>query len=178
MKRDLTEQSRSQSRTNRIRAERLHIPKRLSVVSTLAFLAFVLLGMCGAQTAQAQTFFITPNNPGAITGTNNAQGFENQNPVFTVGIIGGATDQTYRVNVATTNGSATAGTDFYSLGVQLSFPGAGAGVTATQTVTVRIIDDGSDEPTENFSVGLSGATNGATIDGARTQQHLQFAGRR
>ena len=146
MRQDLTQRDRSQNRK-----------ERRSVVSTLAFLAFVLLGMCGAQTAHAQNFTIERNNPV------NAADFENVSPVFNVRLTGGDPNVTYAVNVSTTDGTAQAGADYYALGTTVSFKGAGTGSVAT-TVTVGVIDDGSDELDENFTIALSNPSAGANAN--------------
>ena len=157
MKRDLTEQSRSQSRTTRIRAERISVPRRLSVVSTLAFLAFVLLGMCGAQTAQAQAqavFKIEPLNPQGFQGPPNPQrsrGGENISPTFRVTLTGGTGGRTYSVDLAI-NGIANANGDIPQEGVDYDTSDRNLFPTKirlqpgqTQDVTVTVYDDESFE---------------------------------
>ena len=66
------------------------------------------------------------------------------------------------VDVATANGSATAGSDYAALTQTVSFA---AGETS-KTVTVAITDDATYEGPENFTLGLSGATGGAAIGSA------------
>ena len=65
------------------------------------------------------------------------------------------------VDYSTGNDSALSGTDFTAGSGTLSFA---PGVTS-QTVTVAIVDDTTDEPDETFSVNLSGATNATVADG-------------
>jgi hypothetical protein len=73
----------------------------------------------------------------------------------------GGTTQSHSVTYASASGTATAGADFTSVGpTQLTFA---SGVT-TQSVVVNLLDDALYEgSSENFTVGLSSATGGATI---------------
>lgn len=77
---------------------------------------------------------------------------------FTVNRTGGS-DGAVAVNFATSNGTATAGSDYTAATGTLNF---GDGVTS-QTITVNITDDMADEPNETFTVTLSGATGGAAL---------------
>jgi VCBS repeat-containing protein len=79
---------------------------------------------------------------------------------FTV-TLSAASGQTVSVNVATSNGSATAGGDYTAVpSTTLTFtPG-----TLTQTITVPILDDGTYEGPETFNVLLSGAVNATIAD--------------
>ena len=63
------------------------------------------------------------------------------------------------VNYATSNGTATAGSDYTSTSGTLTFNG---GVTS-QTFTVPILQDSLVEGNETFNVALSSATGGATL---------------
>jgi len=67
----------------------------------------------------------------------------------------GLGNQVVTVQAATANGSATAGQDYTAVTVPVSFP---IGVF-TQIVTIPILDDGTSESLENFTVGLSSAVN-------------------
>jgi chitinase len=68
---------------------------------------------------------------------------------------------TVTVDYTTHDGSATAGADYTATAGTLSFaPGE-----TVKTVVVPIADDGTDEPAENFALGLSNPSN-ATIAGA------------
>jgi uncharacterized repeat protein (TIGR01451 family) len=78
--------------------------------------------------------------------------------VFTI-TLSAPSAQTVRVNYATTNGSAMAGTDYLSTNGVVIFP---AGIAATN-VTVKVIGDTAIEPDENMLVNLSAATNGALV---------------
>jgi len=76
---------------------------------------------------------------------------------FTV-TLNAVSGQTVSVNYATSNGTATAGSDYASVSGSLNFaPGV-----ITQTITVPIINDSLAEPSETFNVVLS-APNNATI---------------
>ena len=65
---------------------------------------------------------------------------------------------TFSVVVTSSNGTATAGTDYTAFPTTtLNFTNGGA---LTQTVSVSIIRDAVNEPNETFNMTLSGATNG------------------
>ena len=65
----------------------------------------------------------------------------------------------FTVNVASSDGTATAGTDYTAFPLTtLTFISGGA---LTQTVTVTISKDAIIEPNETFNMTLSGATNGS-----------------
>ena len=76
---------------------------------------------------------------------------------FTV-TLSAASGQTVSVNYATSNGTATAGSDYTAAAGMLTF----APNVTTQTITVPILNDKVYEGAESFNVTLSGATN-ATI---------------
>ena len=65
-----------------------------------------------------------------------------------------------RVDYATSNGTATAGTDFTSESGTLSWAD---GDTANKTITVRITNDTTDESDETFSVTLFNPSAGTTL---------------
>ena len=65
--------------------------------------------------------------------------------------------QTITAVVSTANGSAMAGSDFVAVN---SFPVIFAPGVTSQTVTVNLLNDSLDEPTEQFSIVVSGAING------------------
>ena len=72
----------------------------------------------------------------------------------------GATEFTVTVNWATADDSATtAGNDYSAASGMLTFNGPG-----TQSVTVPILGDTTDEPNERLFVNLSGATNATVSD--------------
>jgi uncharacterized repeat protein (TIGR01451 family) len=79
------------------------------------------------------------------------------NFVFTVTLTG-STALTTNVNYATADGTATAGSDYTATSGTLTFA---PGVT-TQTISVPVIGDSTNEPNETFMVTLSSPTN-ATI---------------
>ena len=83
------------------------------------------------------------------------------NAIFTV-TLSSTSGQTVTVNYATADGTATAPQDYTATAGTLTFaPG-----TTSQTITVVIPVDLIDEPTEAFTVNLSGAVN-ATISAAQ-----------
>jgi hypothetical protein len=81
-----------------------------------------------------------------------------KNAVFTVTRSGSSTGSV-RVNYATANGTATAGSDYRAVGGRLTFA---AGETS-KTISVPIIGDTLPESTETFLVNLSNATGSARI---------------
>ncbi len=85
------------------------------------------------------------------------------NATFTA-MLSAASAQTVTVNYATANGTATAGSDYFSGSGTVTFA---PNVTA-QTFSVTVNGDGLDEANETFFVNLSGAVN-ATIADAQGQ---------
>jgi len=81
------------------------------------------------------------------------------NATFTVS-LSVAYDVAVTVHYQTANGSATAGSDYAAASGDVTIA---AGQT-TKTFTVAVIGDRSAEPTENFVVNLSAATNGLIVD--------------
>ena len=65
------------------------------------------------------------------------------------------------VAYTTSNGSATSGSDYTTTANTLTFP---ANSTASQTITVPILDDGTFESSETFNVILSNSVNAAISD--------------
>jgi hypothetical protein len=82
--------------------------------------------------------------------------------VFTV-TLSAAYDQAVTVNFATSNGTATAGSDYQSKSGILTFA---PGVTS-QTITILVYGDSKWELNETFYVNLSGASGNAVIDVTR-----------
>ncbi|MDZ7264392.1 MAG: S8 family serine peptidase [candidate division KSB1 bacterium] len=80
---------------------------------------------------------------------------------FTV-TLSAASSQEVRVDFATANGTATAGSDYVATSGTLIFPVGGA---LTQTVTVQVNGDQTVESDETFFVNLSNAVNAAIADG-------------
>ncbi len=73
-----------------------------------------------------------------------------------------ASSSEVRVNYTTTNGTATAGSDYVSRTARITFqPGQ-----TDKTATITLHDDSTAESTENFTVNLYNATGGATISKA------------
>jgi hypothetical protein len=73
---------------------------------------------------------------------------------FPVTLSGVATTQTITVAYATTDGSATAGSDYTTTSGTLTFPPG----TTSRTIDVPIVGDSSVEPDETFTVTLSSPT--------------------
>ena len=72
--------------------------------------------------------------------------------------------KTVTVDYATANGTAESGKDYTATSGMLTFE---AGTTGPQTITVPIRNDALDEDDEDFTVGLSNASN-ATLSGGGT----------
>lgn len=89
---------------------------------------------------------------------NNVTAEEGLNLTFTV-TKSGTTALTHNVNYATANSTAVAPSDYVAKSGTLSF----APAETSKTVTVTGVEDSAVEPTENFRMNLSSATNGATI---------------
>jgi hypothetical protein len=71
------------------------------------------------------------------------------------------TTQTQSVSYATSNGTATAGSDYTAASGTLTFaPGE-----VTKTFNISIVNDTAIEPNETLTVTLTNPTNGATISG-------------
>ena len=70
------------------------------------------------------------------------------------------TDQTVTVDYATEDESAIAGSDYASKSGTLTF----TSTNRTQAISVRLLDDGVDEPDERFVVNLTNATNASIGD--------------
>jgi ELWxxDGT repeat protein len=68
------------------------------------------------------------------------------------------------VDFTTGNGTALAGSDYTTTSGTLTFPAG----TVTRTLSVPVLGDDQDEPTESFSVTLTGAVNASIVDGAAT----------
>ncbi|MDZ7330725.1 MAG: S8 family serine peptidase [candidate division KSB1 bacterium] len=82
------------------------------------------------------------------------------NAVFTVS-LSKTPDQEVRVDYATANGSATAGSDYAATSGQLVFP---AGGSTTQSITVQVYGDQVVESDETFFVNLSNPVNATIAD--------------
>ena len=80
--------------------------------------------------------------------------------VFTVS-LSAASGKTVTVNYATANGTATAVSDYVAASGTLTF----AALATSQTVTVTVNGDISDEVDETFSLNLSGASGASIFDG-------------
>ncbi|WP_421939882.1 Calx-beta domain-containing protein [Pedobacter sp.] len=80
---------------------------------------------------------------------------------FTVTLTGNV-QNTFSVNYASANGTALAGSDYTATTGVVTFP-AGSVNGATQTFTVPILNDNIAEPTETFTVNLTGVSAGAAV---------------
>jgi len=85
---------------------------------------------------------------------------------FTVTLTGNV-QESFSVNYATSDGTATAGSDYLAANGTLTFP-ANSSSGAEQTFTVTIIDDNIVEPQETFTVTLSDITGGLVTIGTAT----------
>ncbi|HLA79296.1 MAG TPA: Calx-beta domain-containing protein [Vicinamibacteria bacterium] len=107
----------------------------------------------GLGTIRNDDFFLSVND---VTVTEGNSGSANATFTITLSV---ASSNTVTVTVDTADGTATAGTDYTAVVGQLVTFAPGV---ITQTVDVPVLGDMAVEPTETFSVNLSGAT-GATI---------------
>lgn len=71
-----------------------------------------------------------------------------------------ASESAVSVRVRSFDGTATAGSDYEAVDTVVNFADGEAG---TKTVTLRILDDSTAEPTESFGLNLSEASGGAAI---------------
>ncbi len=101
----------------------------------------------GAPTLSVNDVTVTEGNSGSTNAT------------FTVS-LSAASGNTVTVNYATSNGTATSGSDYTAASGALTFS---AGVT-TQTFNVSVLGDLVDENNENYTVRLSGAANATISD--------------
>ena len=95
---------------------------------------------------------ITINDPASVSEST-------ANATFTV-TLSTASTLTVTVDYATSNGTATAGSDYQSTSGTLTFaPGE-----TTKSIPVPIINDTMDEPSETFFVNLTNASNAVILD--------------
>jgi hypothetical protein len=116
-----------------------------------------LTAATGATIADAQGLGTILDDDTATLSIDDVSVSEGTSATFTV-TLSTISSQPVTVNVATANGTATAGGDYTAVSGPLTIP---AGST-TGTIVVPIIDDDVVESTETFAVNLTGAT-GATI---------------
>jgi uncharacterized protein YhjY with autotransporter beta-barrel domain len=84
------------------------------------------------------------------------------NAVFTVSLSAPAGPGGVTFNIATANGTATAGTDYVAQSLTGQTIPAGS---STYTFTVQVNGDLLNEPTETFFVNVTGVTNAVVVDG-------------
>jgi hypothetical protein len=118
----------------------------------------------GGYTSLATSATITVGAPSPALTINNVSVTEGSsgsaNATFTVTISPVNASQTVTVGYATANGTATAGSDYTAVSGTLTF----APSVGTQTITVPVFGDVTDEPNETFVVNLSNATNAVIGD--------------
>jgi hypothetical protein len=118
----------------------------------------------GSSISASSTATVTGQPSLSINDVTQAEGNSGTtNFVFTV-TQSAASPLTTTVNFATSNGTATAGSDYQPAAGTLTFA---PGVT-TQTITVPVIGDTQFEPDETFFVTLTGATNASIIKAVGT----------
>jgi hypothetical protein len=121
------------------------------------------LGDVGAQGTAVLTIndAATPPAPGTLqmSSATYAVGEGGANAVITVTRAGGS-DGAVSARLATSNGTATAGSDYTATDVIVNFA---AGDAASKTVNVPITQDTTDEPDETVTLALSTPTGGAAL---------------
>ena len=85
---------------------------------------------------------------------------------LTVALSAALPTDTVTVPVMTTAGTATAGSDYTTLSMNLTFAAGATGAALQQTVSVTILDDSVDENDETFTVSLG--TLPSTVSGSGT----------
>jgi probable HAF family extracellular repeat protein len=128
----------------------------------------VLVNCYGAaySAVQDRAFLLTPVPEGtpsiSIADANTViEGNTGTRPATFSVALSAASDQTITVAYATSDGNATAGSDYQAASGILTFA---PGVTS-QTITVQVIGDLVGEPFENFFVNLSSPTNAYIEEG-------------
>ncbi len=106
---------------------------------------------------------ITDNDPKfSIANANATEGDSGSvNMTFTVSLSGAGASQ-YTVNYASSDGTATAGTDYTAVSGTLTF----AAGTTSQTFTVSVTGDANDEANETLTITLSDPSAGTAIAAA------------
>ena len=101
------------------------------------------------------TMTITDDDASPTISINDVTSAETAGTVNLVATLSSASGKTITVNYATSNGTATAGSDYTASSGTITFsPG-----TTTQNVPVAIISDATDEPSETVNVTLSNPVN-------------------
>ena len=122
---------------------------------------FQVIQPCAPQNLASAPTPATTTNPGALQ-FNAATYSINENggsATITVTRTGGS-DNAVSVNYATSNGSATSGSDYTAASGTLNFANGDA---ASKTFTVSVIDDTTYEGNETVTLTLSNPTGGATL---------------
>jgi hypothetical protein len=124
--------------------------------------AATLVGSIGG-VVSSTGFALVPN--GTLQFTTNAVSVteDGGNAQLTINRIGGS-DGTVSVLVDTNSGTATVGSDFTSISRVVTF---GPGVTS-QNISIPILDSGTMEDRESFTVTLSGPSGGASLNALST----------
>jgi len=115
--------------------------------------------------ASLVTITITDDDNSTVAFTTNAVTVAETNGTLTLTVIrAGATNTTVAVDFATTNITATAGSDYGATNGTFTFaPGE-----TTNTVTIAITDNATQESTETFQVRLSNVSNSSITTGTNT----------
>ena len=123
-------------------------------------------GDYGSESAADVKVTIVENDAPTLTIDNERAAEGAGDMAFTVA-LSQATSNEVTVQYATSNGTATAGTDYTSSSGALTFP---ARTTAAQTIPVPILDDDADDAVEEktFTVTLSAATDATLAGGGPT----------
>jgi Calx-beta domain-containing protein/cadherin-like protein/Big-like domain-containing protein/uncharacterized protein DUF4214 len=119
----------------------------------------------GADTSAVQTFTITVNSGGTLQFSAATYTVaENAGPaVITINRVGGSA-ATATVQIATSNGTATAGSDYTAVSQTVTFNDG----ETSKTVNVPITDDLLNEPDETVNLTLSNAGGSATLGSPAT----------
>ena len=112
---------------------------------------------------QSVTLFVVPrvNSALSVGDVSLAEGHEGTSTATFTVTLSPASAQTVTVAFATTNGTATAGSDYVAAGGTLTFPAG----TTSRSVPVTILGDRTNEPDETFQVVLSNPSNATLADG-------------
>ena len=121
-------------------------------------------GDYGSVTADNVTVTVVEKDTPTLA-VSDAEASEAAGTVDFVVTLSPASSNEVTVDYATSNKNATAGSDYTATSGTLTFA---AGSTASQTVSVPVIDDSADESDETFTLTLSGAANAMLSGGGQT----------